>query len=104
MTDPRTVVGWAVEAALLAALLYVLARRVGFGSTVGVTLGSFALRVLVGEGLYFISLLHLPFLDQAQSGSGFWNLAPDAESYDHATRLLLHPTGEIINPIAAHFA
>ncbi len=73
-----------LELAIFAGALWWAARRIDGRVLVGITLGSFALRLLIGEGLYFASLLHAPLLREAQLPGGFWSFASDAASFDAA--------------------
>ncbi len=82
----RLIGGWLLEAALLAALLTWTARRVGGCRLLRLTLGSFGLRLAVGEGLYLISLLRLPVFPGQQVPGGFWAFATDAIRYDAQAR------------------
>lgn len=75
---------WLLEVALLVGALGYLARRIDRGVLVLVTLGSFALRLLVGEGLYLISARHLPLLSSSQLPNGLWSFASDAVQFDAA--------------------
>jgi hypothetical protein len=53
---------WLTEAALLAAGLAYLAKRLRDGRLLLLTMGSFGLRCGVGMALYFISVLGLPVM------------------------------------------
>ncbi|HEX6511475.1 MAG TPA: hypothetical protein VF157_04195, partial [Chloroflexota bacterium] len=59
-------IGWAVEGALLAVLLWRLARTAATASVARLTLWSFGLRSVVGLGLFMASFYHLPLFRSMQ--------------------------------------
>jgi len=75
--QPGLVIAWIAEAGVLIALLTRLARLVRVRSVLVLTLSSFALRIAVGEALYFVSVLHLPVLQRLQLPGGFWTFGYD---------------------------
>ncbi len=79
--DWRLVIGWLVEVGVLTSVLLASLRRVGDRSLLLLTLGSFALRLLMGEGLFMVSALRLPLLADLQIPGGFWKFGPDALGY-----------------------
>jgi hypothetical protein len=54
--------------------------------------GSYFFRSALATSLYVVSAAHLPVFASLQLGGGFWNLAPDAQTY-HAVALALRSEG-----------
>lgn len=81
--------GWFLELLLGVILLLAFARWSGSKAVLGLELASFGIRLVLGEALYAISLLGLPFLKSQQIGGGFWTFAPDAHRYQADALLAL---------------
>ena len=94
---------WLVEIALLGTGLWGLARAFDRRPLAALTLGTFALRCLVGEGLYFLSALHAPVFRSLQLPGGFWSFGSDAVHFDAAGRQVAAQLGsEGLRAVAGH--
>src|SRR5947209_7369637 len=75
--DLDLVLGACIEAAIIVPALIVLARLARRRAVVWLTVGSFVLRVTIGEALYVVSVLKLPLLIDLQLPDGFWKFGYD---------------------------
>jgi hypothetical protein len=69
--------GWVIECLILVAALRCLARVAPGRSLLALTLGSFTVRLAIGEALFLISSLGLPILRSKQLPGGFWAFGYD---------------------------
>lgn len=62
------------------------ARKAGGRGLTALIVGSYAMRVLVAVGLFYISAWRLPIFPSLQMGSGFWLFSLDAQTYHNYGR------------------
>ncbi len=79
MTEVAHALAW-IAIMMIAVLVFQLARRRS-PLLAGIFAAAIALRVLLGVGLFVISMYELPIFRGLQSGGGFWTLAIDAKWY-----------------------
>src|SRR5712691_7937532 len=80
-------VRWLLELLLVGGALGLLAASTRSRPVLAITGLSFGLRLLIGQGMFLVSLFGLPIARGLQRPGGFWALAPDAAVFDAESRL-----------------